>query len=79
MKGVDLTVDEKQVEKLLSLAASKLGMSTEQLKNAAKSGNTDEILSHLDEKNAEKVKSAMKDKRITDELMKSINKNNSSL
>lgn len=68
-------MDEKQVEKLLNLAAAKLGMSAEQLKNAAKSGNTDEILSHLDGKNAEKVRNAMKDKRITDEIMKSINKN----
>ncbi len=72
-------MDEKQVEKLLGLAAAKLGMSTEQLKNAAKSGNTDEILSHLDGKSAEKVRNAMKDKRVADEIMKSINKNNNNI
>ena len=69
-------MDEKQVEKLINLAAAKLGMSPEQLKSAAKNGNTDEILSHLDGKSAEKVRNAMKDKRVTDEIMKSINRNN---
>lgn len=72
-------MDEKQVEKLLGLAAAKLGMSAEQLKKAAKDGNTEEILSRLDGKNAEKVRNAMKDKHATDEILRSINKNNSSL
>lgn len=72
-------MDEKQLEKMLSLAASKLGMTPEQLKKAATDGNTEEILSHMDKSKADKVRSVMKDKKMTDSILNSINKNNSSL
>ncbi len=67
-------MDEKQLEKMLNLAASKLGMSTDELKNAAKSGNVDSILSKMDKKSAEKARSVLKDKKLTDELAEKFKK-----
>ncbi len=67
-------MNEKQIEKMLSLAASKLGMTPEQLKKAATDGNTEEILSHLDKSKADKVRSVMKDKDLTDSIINSLGK-----
>ncbi len=72
-------MDEKQMEKMLNLAAMKLGMTPEQLKKAATEGNTEAILSRLDKSKADKVRSVMKDKNMTNSILNSINKNNSSL
>ena len=69
-------MDEKQIQKMLNLAANKLGMTPEQLKKAATSGDTEAILSRLDKSNADKVRSAMNDKNITDSILKSIKKDN---
>ena len=62
-------MDEKQIEKMIALAAAKLGMSPDQLKNSAKSGNVDDIISKMDQKSADKVRSLMKDKKLTEEIM----------
>ena len=67
-------MDEKQLEKMLNMAAAKLGMSTDELKNAAKSGNVDSILSKMDAKSAEKARSVLKDKKLTDELAEKFKK-----
>ncbi len=63
-------MDEKQMEKLIALAAKKLNMSPEDLKNNALSGNVDGILSKMDKTSADKVKKAMADKNLADELAK---------
>lgn len=67
-------MDEKQIEKMLQMAAKKLGMTPEDLKASAKSGNVDGILSKMDKSSAEKVRSMMADKKLTDELNKKFNK-----
>ena len=67
-------MDEKQLAQMLQLASKKLGMTPEELKEKAMSGDVDSILSKMDKSSAEKVKSIMKDKNITDELAKKFNK-----
>lgn len=67
-------MDEKQLEKMLNLAAAKLGMSTDELKNAAKSGNVDSILSKMDKKSQERARAVLKDKKLTDELAEKFKK-----
>lgn len=67
-------MDEKQIEKMLEMAAKKLGMTPEDLKASAKSGNVDVILSKMDKSSADKVRSMMADKKLTDELNKKFNK-----
>ena len=49
-------MDEKQIEKMIALAAKKLDMTPEQLKETARSGNVDGILSKMDGASAEKVR-----------------------
>lgn len=67
-------MDEKQLAQLLQLASKKLGMTPEELKQKAMSGDVDSLLSKMDKSSAEKVKSIMKDKNITEELAKKFNK-----
>lgn len=69
-------MDDKQIQKLLNAAANKLGMSPEQLLQAASKGDMNSILSHLDDSSASKVRSAMNDKKITGDIINSFNKNN---
>ncbi len=61
-------MDEKQIEKMISMAAKKLGMTPEQLKESAMSGNVDGILSKMDSSSADKVRSVMSDKKLVDDL-----------
>ncbi len=68
-------MDEKQIEKMLNMAAAKLGMSPKQLKKAAIDGNTEQILSHLDKSKADKVRSVMNNKQMTENILKSIKNN----
>ncbi len=68
-------MDEKQIEKMLNMAAAKLGMTPEQLKKAATDGNTEAILSHLDKSKADKVRSVMNNKQMTEDILKSIKNN----
>ncbi len=67
-------MDEKQLAQMLQLASKKLGITPEALKQKAMSGDVDGLLSKMDKSSAEKVKSIMKDKNITDELAKKFNK-----
>ncbi len=67
-------MDEKQLVQMLQLASKKLGMTPEELKQTAMSGDVDSLLSKMDKSSAEKVKSIMKDKNITEELAKKFNK-----
>ena len=66
-------MDEKQLAQMLQLASKKLGMTPEELKEKAMSGDVDSILSKMDKSSADKVKSIMKDKNITEELAKKFN------
>lgn len=61
-------MDEKQIEKMISMAAKKLGMTPDQLKESAMSGNVDTILSKMDSSSADKVRSVMSDKKLVDDL-----------
>jgi hypothetical protein len=74
MKGYGDIMDEKQMNSLLNTAAAKLGISPEQLKKTATSGDMNGILSHMDKSSADKVRSALNDKKITDNLMNSFMK-----
>lgn len=67
-------MDEKQLAQMLQLASKKLGMTPEELKEKAMSGDVDSILSKMDKSSADKVKSIMKDKNITEEFAKKFNK-----
>ncbi len=67
-------MDEKQLAQMLQIASKKLGMTPEELKQKAMSGDVDSLLSKMDKSSAEKVKSIMKDKNITEELAKKFNK-----
>ena len=49
-------MDEKQIEKMINMAAKKLGMTPEQLKSTAMSGNVDGILEKMDKSSADKVR-----------------------
>ncbi|MBO5912815.1 MAG: hypothetical protein J6Q76_05015 [Clostridia bacterium] len=61
-------MDEKQIEKMISMAAKKLGMTPDQLKESAMSGNVDTILAKMDSSSADKVRSVMSDKKLVDDL-----------
>ena len=61
-------MDEKQIEKMISMAAKKLGMTPNQLKESAMSGNVDTILAKMDSSSADKVRSVMSDKKLVDDL-----------
>ncbi len=67
-------MDEKQLEKMIALAAAKLKMSPEELKKSALSGNVDGILSKMDKSSADKVKKVMADKKLTEELAQKFKK-----
>jgi hypothetical protein len=67
-------MDEKQIEKMIAMAAAKLGMTPDELKNSAKSGNVDAIFSKMDKASVEKAKAVLKDKKLTDELAEKFKK-----
>ena len=69
-------MDEKQLDKMLGTVAARLGMSKEQLKSAASSGVADTILSHLDSGSADKIRTAMKDKKTADAVIKAFKNKN---
>ncbi len=68
-------MDEKQIEKMINMAAKKLGMTPEQLKNTAMSGNIDGILEKMDKSSADKVRSVMADKKLTEDIANRLKKN----
>ncbi len=65
-------MDSSQFDKMLLLVSQKLGMSPEALKNAAQTGNTDEIFSHLDKDSLDKVKAAMGNKETMEKIYKNL-------
>ncbi len=67
-------MDEKQLNAMLQMASKKLGMTPDELKKTAMSGDVNGLLSKMDKASADKVKAVMKDKSITDELAKKFNK-----
>ena len=65
-------MDSSQFDKMLLLVSQKLGMTPEALKNAAMTGNTDEIFSHLDKDSLNKVKAVMSDKEAQEKILKNL-------
>ncbi len=62
----------EQINKdLLDEASKRLGISTEKIQEAAKSGDIDGILKNLDENTAEKVKNLLGNKSAIKKLMDS--------
>lgn len=68
-------MDEKQLNKMLSMAAAKLGMEPDGLKKALGNGDINGILSHMDKDSADKVRKAMNDKQVTEDIMKNLKNN----
>ena len=68
-------MDEKQLSKMLSMAAAKLGMEPDGLKKALDGGNINDILSHMDKNSADKVRKAMNDKNISEDILKNFKSN----
>lgn len=62
-------MDEAQIDKMLQTAAVRLGLTTEQLKTAVKSGDVEGIMSRLDKNSADKVRNAMSNKQMTDSIL----------
>lgn len=56
---------------LLKKASGKIGMTPEQLSNAAKQNNISEILKHLDKNDAEKIQNVLNNKAATKDLLNS--------
>lgn len=64
-----ISMEKQQFEKMLEVAASKLGLTPEQLKKAAETGNTEAILSRLDGNSADKIRSAMSNPKTAEAVM----------
>ena len=58
-------------EEILKKASETIGTSTEELKNAAKSGNIKDILGKLDKNQTQKLTSMLSDKALTSKLLSS--------
>ena len=69
-------MDEKQLDKMLGTVAARLGMSKEQLKSAASSGDADTILSHLDSRSPDTIRTGMKDKKTSYAVIKAFKNKN---
>lgn len=59
------------INKLLSSLSKQLGVSENQIKNAAKSGDVDEMLKNADTEQSEKIKSILNDPEKAKELLNS--------
>ena len=59
------------INKLLSSLSKQLGVSENQIKNAAKSGNVNEMLKNADTDQSEKIKSILNDPEKAKELLNS--------
>lgn len=59
------------INKLLSSLSKQLGVSENQIKNAAKSGNVNEMLKNADTEQSEKIKSILNDPEKAKELLNS--------
>ena len=62
---------EKNINKLISSLSKQLGVSENQIKNAAQNGNVNDILKNADSNQTEKIKSVLNDPEKTKEILNS--------
>ena len=62
-------VDNAQLQNLLNTVAKHLQTSPEKLRNAAQSGNLQENISNLSQKDADKIQKILSDKEATSKLL----------
>lgn len=58
-------------DNLIKKASDKIGLSPEQLSNAAKNNDLSGILSHLNNEDAQKIQDVLKDKQATKDFLNS--------
>ena len=59
------------MEKMIQLASSKLGVSPEKLKSTLESGNVEDMLGSMRKEDADKLKKLIKDPTARDKLLSS--------
>ena len=62
---------EKNINKLISSLSKQLGVSENQIKDAAQNGNVNDILKNADSNETEKIKSVLNDPEKTKEILNS--------
>ena len=62
---------EKNINKLISNLSKQLGVSENQIKNAAQNGNVNDILKNADSNQTDKIKSVLNDPEKTKEILNS--------
>ena len=62
---------EKNINKLISSLSKKLGVSENQIKNAAQTGDVNNMLKNADSNQTDKIKSVLNDPEKTKEILNS--------
>ena len=62
---------EKNINKLISSLSKQLGVSENQIKNAAQNGNVNDMLKNADSNQTDKIKSVLNDPEKTKEILNS--------
>ena len=62
---------EKNIDKLISSLSRQLGVSENQIKNAAQNGNVNDMLKNADSNQTDKIKSVLNDPEKTKEILNS--------
>ena len=62
---------EKNINKLISNLSKQLGVSENQIKDAAQNGNVNDILKNADSNQTDKIKSVLNDPEKTKEILNS--------
>ncbi|MEE0869529.1 MAG: hypothetical protein U0L70_07035 [Ruminococcus sp.] len=62
---------EKNINKLISSLSKQLGVSENQIKDAAQNGNVNDILKNADSNQTDKIKSVLNDPEKTKEILNS--------
>ena len=62
---------EKNINKLISSLSKQLGVSENQIKDAAQNGNVNDILKNADSNQTDKIKSVINDPEMTKEILNS--------
>lgn len=62
---------EKNINKLISNLSNQLGVSENQIKNAAQNGNVNDMLKNADSNQTDKIKSVLNDPEKTKQILNS--------
>ena len=62
---------EKNINKLISSLSKQLGVSENQIKNAAQNGNVNDMLKNADSNQTDKIKSVLNDPEKTKQILNS--------